>query len=476
MLSEKLHLMIRLPLILVCSSIVLLAILASIAIGRRADSPGRVSIGTEKTDRTDRTERAEESGDKAEDDALPSHSRSSFNEIMQVGGKMSGKNAQTDSHHPIELDAKGTSETSARKAATAALPIDQLSAENRQKVQTLLKSVSFYRRLPKVTFTVEPEVYNYFLAHPDVAVSIWRAMKISKLKMWQTGRFDYEADTGDGSVGALEILHIGGEKNLVVCDGMYKSQLFSKPIEARSLVLLQASFAKQPDGTVLVTHRADLFVSFPSTAIDVVARIFSPLTVKMTDRTFTEISLFLKMMSMAMSRRPDWVEHITEKMEGVADVRKEQVLELSTQVFTSAQNRELEQMGLTEKVPGGSRERAWTSRSTWSITRRPLRNGAAPTARVREQRRRRRLASRAARASRRPNSAMTSRFLLPNGDRVDLRQFWYDAVELSRRCQPWQRPRQDPLSNARLHFARRPPFQVTTRQVGPTLARRRPAL
>src|SRR5258708_31279202 len=160
---------------------------------------------------------------------------------MQAGAKLVGKNAQTDNRQPIELDAKGTSETAARKAAIAALPVDQLTVENRQRVHTLIKSVSFYRRLPKVTFTVEPEVYNYFLAHPDVAVSVWRAMKISKLKMWQTGRFDYEADTGDGSVGTLEVLHMGGEKNLVMCDGLYKSQLFTKPIEAKSLLFLQMS-------------------------------------------------------------------------------------------------------------------------------------------------------------------------------------------------------------------------------------------
>jgi hypothetical protein len=335
MLSEKLHLMIRLPLLLILSN--LLVAVSPAALRAEADEP---PARNEKADKAE----AESSG------------RSSFNEIMQIGAKLVGKSAQNDTHQPFELDAKGTSDTAARKAAIAALPLDQLSAENRQKVQTLTKSVSFYRRLPKVTFTVEPEVYNYFLAHPDVAVSIWRAMKISKLKMWQTGRFDYEADTGDGSVGTLEVLHVGGEKNLVTCDGLYKSQLFTKPIEAKSLLFLQASFAKQADGTVLVTHRADLFVSFPSMTIDVVARIFSPLTVKMTDRTFTEISLFLKMMSMAMSRRPDWVEHITEKMEGVADVRKEQILELSTQVFTAAQNRELEQMGMSEKPAGGSRE------------------------------------------------------------------------------------------------------------------------
>ncbi|MBI3860524.1 MAG: hypothetical protein HY290_01365 [Planctomycetia bacterium] len=168
-------------------------------------------------------------------------------------------------------------------------------------------------------------------------------MKISKLQMWQTGKFDYEADTGDGSVGALEVLHIGPDSSLVTCDGLYKSPIFSKPIAAKSLLYLQTSFARQADGTIHVTHRADLFVTFPSQTIDVVARIFSPLTVKMTDRTFTEISLFLKMMSMAMSRRPDWVEQITERMDGVADVRKEQVLDLSSQLYTAGRKRESEQ-------------------------------------------------------------------------------------------------------------------------------------
>jgi hypothetical protein len=356
MLSEKLHLMIRLPLLLICSSF-LFATSPDLVRAESDESPGK----TEKAEKPD----------------ADSPSRSAFNEIIQAGAKIVGKSSSNDNRQPLELDAKGTSETVARKAAIAALPLESLSAENRQKVHSLTKSVSFYRRLPKVTFTVEPDVYNYFLAHPDVAVSIWRAMKISKLKMWQTGRFDYEADTGDGSVGTLEVLHVGGEKNLVTCDGLYKSQLFSKPIEAKSLLFLQTSFAKQPDGTVLVTHRADLFVSFPSTTIDVVARIFSPLTVKMTDRTFTEISLFLKMMSLAMSRRPDWVEHITEKMEGVADVRKEQVLELSAQVFTAAQNRELEQMGMSEKPSGGSRDGGRTEQTGQSSEGSSERRGSA---------------------------------------------------------------------------------------------------
>jgi hypothetical protein len=325
MMTWKMHLMTRLPLLFVCSSLLMLAPTAALR-AAPPDVPGEVHT--------------------AEGEALQ---HSSFSDIVQAGAKAFGKNQPAESVRVLpDLNAKGTSSAAARKAAIAELPLEQLTPENRQKVSTLLKTVSFYRRLPKVTFPVEPDVYNYFMAHPDTAVSIWRAMKISKLQMWQTGRFDYEADTGDGSVGTLEVLHSGTEQNLVTCDGIYKSPLFTKPIEAKSLLLLQTSFSKDAEGTIYVTHRADLFVTFPSQTIDVVSKIFSPLAVSMTDRTFIEISLFLKMMSLAMTRRPDWVEQITEKMDGVADIRKDQVLELSSQVYAAARRRAAEQAGWAE--------------------------------------------------------------------------------------------------------------------------------
>ncbi|HTI49966.1 MAG TPA: hypothetical protein VL475_03405, partial [Planctomycetaceae bacterium] len=150
-------------------------------------------------------------------------------------------------------------------------------------------------------------------------------------------------------------LHAGPEKSLVACDGIYKSPMFTKPIEARSLLLLQTSFFREADGTIYVTHRADLFVEFPSQTIDVVAKIFSPLTVSMTDRTFAEVSVFLKMMSLAMSGRPDWVEQIAAKMEGVPEIRKSQVLELTTQVYTAAQKRSLDRVAEKEGIQSGAR-------------------------------------------------------------------------------------------------------------------------
>src|SRR5262249_53884524 len=94
-----------------------------------------------------------------------------FSDIVQAGAKLVGKNPQENVNRALpEVNAKGTSSAAARKAALAALPFDQLAPEQRQKVNALLKSISFYRRLPTVTFPVEPDVYQYFMAHPDTAV------------------------------------------------------------------------------------------------------------------------------------------------------------------------------------------------------------------------------------------------------------------------------------------------------------------
>jgi hypothetical protein len=270
-----------------------------------------------------------------------------FGRVVQAGAKVLGKGTKSASEKEIlDAEPKGSSSAVDRKKALALLPLEHLTAEQRERVASITKNVSYYRRLPKVSFPVEPEVYSYFLSHPDVAVSVWRAMEISKVEMFQTGRYEYEADAGDGSVGAIQILHSQGDLHLAICEGSFTSPLLKQPVEARSLLLLQTSFITEPDGTVSVSHRGDLFISFPAQTLDVAAKVFSPLTVTLTDRTFTEVSMFVRMMSLAMSRRPDWVEQIAEKMTGVPELRKQQMLDLTSTVHVRAVQRAADQAGL----------------------------------------------------------------------------------------------------------------------------------
>ena len=99
----------------------------------------------------------------------------------------------------VEVVSPGSSVAATRKKALADLPLDKVTADFRPRVDEIVKNVSLFRRMPTLKFVSEPEVYNFFLAHPDVAVSLWRVMDISTFEMWQTSPIRFEADSHDGS-------------------------------------------------------------------------------------------------------------------------------------------------------------------------------------------------------------------------------------------------------------------------------------
>ena len=255
--------------------------------------------------------------------------------------KKGGRAGEEDPNDYLQVLVPGSSSRAHRKSAMAEMPLDKLSPEKQEEVREILKSHSFYRRLPTLAMEVDHRTYLHLIGHPNVTVAIWRAMKISKVELWETGRDHYEANTGDGTTGTIEVLHRSAERHLVLCDGEYKSPLMVQPIAAKSLVMLVTSYSRDADGKHFVTHRADMFVQFPSQTMDTVARILSPLTDKMTDRSFSEVSVFLRLMSVAMARRPDWVESIARKLEGVAEERKEQLVTLAAHVYADVQKRSL---------------------------------------------------------------------------------------------------------------------------------------
>lgn len=266
--------------------------------------------------------------------------------VVQAGdrqvapGKIRRVGHETTPAVEAHVQVKGTSSDKVKKEALSELPLDRLTPQNQARVQSLLNEVGYFRRLPTTVFAADPDVYQFFIRYPDVAVSIWRVMGISEMKMWQTGPNEYEGDSGDGSTGTIDVIYRGPEENMLICEGQYQSPILKKPIKARSLVLLRTSFIKESDGTIYVTHRADMYVAFPSQTVETVAKVLSPVTGSMADRTFTEMSLFLRMMSLAMTRRPSWVDQIAGQLEGVADVRKQQLRQVTVQVHNSERKRQ----------------------------------------------------------------------------------------------------------------------------------------
>ncbi|QDT56363.1 hypothetical protein Pan44_44170 [Caulifigura coniformis] len=245
----------------------------------------------------------------------------------------------------VDIVQPGTSAKSVRDSARAAVPVGKLAPEHQRLAQSVLGDISLFRRLPTVRAKLDPRVYQYFIDNPDAAVSIWRVLGISKLELKQKSPGIFEADTGDGSSGTVSLLHRTPTSCIVFCDGLFKSPVLAKPIKARALVTLNAVIEPQADGTTNITHTADMFVSFPSLAVETIARMVSPLSYKYADRNIEEITSFLRMMDVSMSRQPGWIEQIAQLMEGVSEERNRQLLQVTAAVYVDAQRRSFASRG-----------------------------------------------------------------------------------------------------------------------------------
>jgi hypothetical protein len=234
---------------------------------------------------------------------------------------------------------KASSSKAARKAAIDALPLGSMPEEQRRRVSQIVNGSSIFRDLPTLQFDTDPRVYHFFMDHPEAAVSIWRVMKISDFQMRQTGPGAYETDDGEGTRGRIDVAFRGPNEVVVLCDGEYKSALLPTAVKACGVLHISVEFGERPDGTTFATHRARLFVYFPSQTIETVARLMSPVSNAIIDQNFREVSMFLHMMSTAMSRQPGWVEAVSKRMENVSDERRTEIMLVTVGVFADANSR-----------------------------------------------------------------------------------------------------------------------------------------
>jgi hypothetical protein len=280
-------------------------------------------------------------------------------EPQQLPNEASGERPANSTEPPIDVEilARGSSSRSTLSDALDRLPLDELTEEQRRRVNEVLEHRSMFRRLPAISIDADPEVYNHLTHNPESVVGIWRVLGISKFTMQQTGPTEWYGDAGDGSTGTIDVLSRSPNRHLLLCTGKYKSPLLARPIEATAVMHLQTQYVQGEDLQPKVVHGLDLFVMFPSNTVDTVVRVIAPVSHMIADRNFRELSLFVRFMNVAMERQPGWVEQTIQRIDGIDREQRIELMKVSARVYVAAQNRaeanpdrRVEQAGLEELI------------------------------------------------------------------------------------------------------------------------------
>ncbi len=229
----------------------------------------------------------------------------------------------------VHILADATSAKEVLESTKKRIPNGKMSRNAQARAAYILDNVSQYRRMPSLQYPINPNIYQFLINHPDVAISTWRVMGISTLQMWQTGEFEYEAKATDGSTGTADVLWRDANQCLFIVEGRYQSPLLPGSIEASALVWLQYRFVKAEDGSLMVNQQIETFLHFPSGAIDAIAKLTSRLTNSILDRNVFEVSLYARMMTKAAEKEPEWIEQLAQRMEGVPPSRRQELALIS---------------------------------------------------------------------------------------------------------------------------------------------------
>ncbi len=274
---------------------------------------------------------------------LTAEDRAESGSVIQI---TSSSSEQVGEKIAVTTLSPGTSSRRVRKKAVSEFPYHLMSQQNKATALSIVDDLSLYRRLPTLELETDRRCYEFFTKHPDMAVSIWRAMEISRVEMTRKSESLFVTDTKDGTSGTVQVLLNTPDNYVVTCHGEFKSPAIKKPIKAIAMMHLKPTFSE--NGTV--THQLDMYVAFPSPAIGAIARLISPVSNRIADRNFEEISLFVEMMSLAMSRQPGWVEKLANKTNGVQPETTKELLKLTAEIYVEAVKAEQANTDITTTI------------------------------------------------------------------------------------------------------------------------------
>ena len=221
-----------------------------------------------------------------------------------------------------EILSKASTSRSTKEDAIRRIPFRSLSAPAQQRIAAVVKKPTMFRRMPITMIDCDPELHQFSIRHPEIIVSIWQLMGITKVTASRTGPYMLRCDDGVGTVTNMELIYGDNDTHVLFCEGAYEGPLFRKPLTGRCVLVLRSGAVKSSTG-YKITNMMDVFLQVDHTGLDIFTKTLHPLLGKSADINFTESMRFVEKMSQAAANNGEGMQHMTDRLQDVdPEVRK----------------------------------------------------------------------------------------------------------------------------------------------------------
>ena len=239
--------------------------------------------------------------------------------------------------HPGTTEAADpASSRDSMQEAVAKIPLNNLNAEARQKINVVLDKPSFFRRLPAEAIQCDPELFLFLVRHPEVLVNIWDLMQITKVELQRVAPFEFRGSDGAGTTCKSELIYGTSNLHIYYGTGIYSGPLMARDVSGRCLCVLSSSSVVGPGGKPRVGSQMDVYMKLDSVGADLVTRTVAPVVGKTADSNFRETASFISQLSQVCETNPTAVQDMAQQLQKITPEVRQQFMQTAWQVALKA--------------------------------------------------------------------------------------------------------------------------------------------
>ena len=257
-----------------------------------------------------------------------------------------------------EKHTSGSSSKSLRKQTVKSLPLNELTPETQDRINSVVLKPSIYRRLPVTSINVDPDHFRFLVRYPEVVVNIWQLMGVTKMDTTRTGPYTISSNDGAGTISSIELVY--GTENLHIFygTGTYEGPILKRKLTGNCVLVLRSESQIGPDGKAAQTSQLDVFLKVENATAGLIAKTIQPIVGSTADHNFVESLKFIQRLNRTTQKNGPGVEQMSQRLDIDPAVRQKYA-KVIDQVF---------QRAINAAAPPGSR----TLRETSSLQSRQI--------------------------------------------------------------------------------------------------------
>jgi hypothetical protein len=205
---------------------------------------------------------------------------------------------------------KATADKTEQLKSAKAVPVDELPAKFRDGVRLCLDKPILFTRGPAEAFASRPDLYYWFLDHPDRAVIAWQRLgaKCVGINERGPGRFGWSDDQGSDLV--WETVQRTPNLRVWYAEGKVRPAPLLPLVPVKAVVILRHVESQNAHGDTILHHQADMFLHTDSGAAALATKLLGATAPKFAEQCLGQLQLFFSGLSWYLTKHPERTEKL----------------------------------------------------------------------------------------------------------------------------------------------------------------------